>query len=140
LPACVWNGQSYTNLLIGHGANSIGLRFLARHLVTFDFPNRTLYLKQTTGNPLLSERTLAAVEFLRGLNEKSQTPGWSTNDDGGIDLEACPNFKTYVFRRSGISSASHYRITRASDEGPWKLQKAWRTDQNDHTIEEYRVP
>ena len=60
----------------------------------------------------------------RGLNEKNQTPGWSTNDDGRIDLEACPNFKTYDFRKDGPSSANHYRITRASEQSPWKLQKA----------------
>jgi hypothetical protein len=28
--------------------NGIGLGFLARHLVTFDFPNRTMYLKRTS--------------------------------------------------------------------------------------------
>ena len=66
LPTCVWNGQSYTNLLIGHGVNSIGLRFLARHLVTFDFPNRTLYLKKTTGDPLPSEERLQRWSSLKG--------------------------------------------------------------------------
>ena len=31
--------------------NWMGLRFLARHLVTFNFPKRTMYLKQTSASP-----------------------------------------------------------------------------------------
>jgi hypothetical protein len=54
LSGCTWDGEIYTNLNIqaGEHANMIGLRFLARHLVTLDFPNRTLYLKQTSVGPL----------------------------------------------------------------------------------------
>jgi hypothetical protein len=37
----------------------MGLRFLARHLVTFNFPKRTMYLKQTrTGPPDATEAQL----------------------------------------------------------------------------------
>ncbi len=50
-PRCEWNGYTYTNLLIGEGATVIGLRFLARHLVTLDLPNARLYLKQRTEAP-----------------------------------------------------------------------------------------
>ena len=46
---CVWDGHTYTNLVIGRGMNLVGLRFLARHLVTFDFPNKILYLNETNG-------------------------------------------------------------------------------------------
>ena len=54
LPECVWGGRNYTKLTVGQGenANLLGLRFLARHLVTLDFPNQKLYLKQTTVDPL----------------------------------------------------------------------------------------
>ena len=61
LPECVWNGATYTNLWLGNGSaavergsgeSSLGLRFLARHLVTFDFPKQTMYLKQTSIGPL----------------------------------------------------------------------------------------
>jgi hypothetical protein len=48
---CVWNGQDYTKLRIGTGWNALGLRFMARHLVTFDFPKRRVYLKQTSVGP-----------------------------------------------------------------------------------------
>jgi hypothetical protein len=53
-----WDGQTYTNLEVasGEGDNVLGLRFLARHLVTFDFPNYTLYLKQQSAGPLGEKR------------------------------------------------------------------------------------
>ncbi len=149
LPECVWNGETYTNLLIGSGGtnflrgeelNSIGLRFLARHLVTFDFPKRTMYLKQTSISPLVDENMEAAAEFLKNLKKNGQVPGWLENDNGTIELEGHLNSETYDFRKNGDSATCHYRVTRASKASPWQLQKAWRTDQNDHTIEEYPIP
>jgi len=55
LPECVWNGETYTQLRVGQDKhdNRLGLRFLARHLVTFDFPNRVIYLKKTSIDPLV---------------------------------------------------------------------------------------
>lgn len=57
LPECSWDGETYRNLEVGTGknANQLGLRFLARHLVTFDFPHQTMYLKQTSIGPLSFE-------------------------------------------------------------------------------------
>jgi NPCBM/NEW2 domain len=48
----VWGGQTYTNLLLGNLGNVLGLRFLARHLVTLDFVNGTMYLRQQCVGPL----------------------------------------------------------------------------------------
>jgi hypothetical protein len=54
LKECVWEGGTYTNIVVDaeEDANLLGLRFLARHLVTLDFPNGTMYLKQTRSGPL----------------------------------------------------------------------------------------
>lgn len=53
VPKCVWDGKTYADLKIGRGPqNLIGMRFLARHLVTFDFPKGVMYLKRVTGAPL----------------------------------------------------------------------------------------
>lgn len=59
LQKCVWDGQMYSNLKVqtGPNANRLGLRFLARHLVTFDFPKQMMYLKQTSIGPLSFEET-----------------------------------------------------------------------------------
>ncbi len=50
-PNCIWDDQTYTNLIIGRGPNLVGLRFLGRHLVTFDFPGQTIYLKLRRAEP-----------------------------------------------------------------------------------------
>jgi Aspartyl protease len=56
LPQCVWDGNTYTNMIIGRAPGDapswIGLRFLARHLVTLNFPTQTMYLKQTSVGPI----------------------------------------------------------------------------------------
>jgi hypothetical protein len=51
-------GDDYTDVLLIENTaqrwpaqNWIGLRFLARHLVTFNFPKRTMYLRQTSAGP-----------------------------------------------------------------------------------------
>ena len=58
LPECVWEGHTYTHLIVGKSkeANILGLRFLARHLVTLDFPNRKMYLECRTIGPLTARR------------------------------------------------------------------------------------
>ncbi len=136
---CVWNGETFTNLLIGAGGNVIGLRFLARHLVTFDFPKRTMYLNQTSAGPLVDENMEAAAEFFKTLKEKGQLPGWSENDKGTIYIEPYPNFEAFDGRKNGDSSTYHYDVDRASKDSPWKLQKAWQTDTNGHAVKEYSV-
>jgi len=57
LPEVVWDEETYTNIHVGiERINALGLRFLARHLVTFDFPHDMMYLKQTSVGPLLVEK------------------------------------------------------------------------------------
>jgi hypothetical protein len=59
-PNGVFWGYHYTNIDLHRGVNikgwepvnGLGLGFLARHLVSFDFPHRTMYLKRTTAGPL----------------------------------------------------------------------------------------
>jgi hypothetical protein len=49
-----FGGLTYTNLVLikNQDENRVGFRFLARHLVTFNFPKRIMYLKQTSVGPL----------------------------------------------------------------------------------------
>jgi hypothetical protein len=134
-------------------SDGIGLRFLARHLVTLDFPKRTMYLKRTSDEPLVDKTLEAEVEsaansandFLKGLKEKGELPGWSKNDHGKAThfyLEHHPHFDsgTMDVQKTDGSSHYHYTVTRTSKGNPWKLQKAWRTNQDGRTIEEYPVP
>ena len=52
-PNARFAGETYPDVLLAEeqGCGFIGLRFLARHLVTFDFPHRTLYLKRLGSPP-----------------------------------------------------------------------------------------
>jgi hypothetical protein len=68
--------------------NGIGLRFLARHLVTLDFPNRMMYLRRVRDGALLAPGVEAegkaagdsAFEFAWELKKKGRLPGWSRAD------------------------------------------------------------
>src|SRR5207248_11739840 len=51
-PECVWQNETYTNLMIGKAFNLVGLRFLGRHLVMLDFPKRMMYLERTRDDAL----------------------------------------------------------------------------------------
>ena len=63
LPGCVWEDNSYQSLGVARGPRDqpewLGLRFLARHLVTLDFPDGAMYLKRVRGDPLPGKRAPA---------------------------------------------------------------------------------
>jgi hypothetical protein len=142
LPQCLWNGETHTNLVIAKASwNAIGLLFLARHLVTLNFPEQVVYLKQTRTGPFVSEDLDAGLEFLKGLKEKDQLPGWTKDDHGQLHyfFGAHSNALIFTSSKNGDSLIYHYAIARASNDGPWKLQKAWQTDKNDKMIQEFPV-
>jgi hypothetical protein len=144
LPECTWDGETYSNVFVwaSGDANRLGLDFLARHLVTLNFPKHTMYLKQTSIGPLGDEGMYAAMLFLKDLKQNGQAHAWSKNDKGMIALEAHAGPGTFAFKawKPGDPSIYHYEVVRASVESPWKLRKEWRTDQNGKTLEEYAVP
>jgi hypothetical protein len=132
--------------------NGIGLRFLARHLVTFDFPEQTLYLKRVVKGPpvdreLESERKSeekSAARFLKDLETQGQLPGWAKNDRvaGGHVAVHCIDSYMAVFDipKNGEPFIYHFTVSRRSDSAFWQLQKAWKTDTNGETVEEFPVP
>lgn len=157
LPKCVWGGETYTNVNVGIGGNSIGLRFLARQLVTLDFPKRVMYLKPTSVGPLIDEKQKAVreavavtavkslLQFTTHLREEGHLPGWSKNDHGtatAFHFQSSPRLDSVTFEahKSGDPSVYHYTATRTSKQSRWRLQKAWRTDQSGRMIQEYPVP
>jgi len=139
LPQCVWDGQTYTDIYVGTEGNILGLGFLARHLVTFDFPRRTMYLKQVTDRPLLEAGFKSALDFLIDWKKAGRDPGWAKEEKGKIGPESHPDSETYGFvaRKDGDDRIYHYIVTRASKGTPWKLQKAWRTDRDGKVVEEF---
>ena len=75
-----FGGETYSDLLlVPHARNSIGLRFLARHLVTFNFPKRTMYLQRRSEGPMMS-----AMETER----KSSIHDVTTEEEGASGIPA----------------------------------------------------
>lgn len=173
LPECVWDGATYTNVIVAavEHANVLGLDFLARHLVTLNFPKRIMYLKPASPGPLTgaypvqmaNKFALMPAEFLESLKEAGQLPGVSKNDQGTTYVQSYANFDhqpsndkgvdyvkayfnsahksaTFTFQKNGDLSIRHYVVARVSMDGPWMLQRAWRTDEKGRTLEEYPVP
>lgn len=155
----MFNGQSFTNFILQDhpDENLVGLRFLARHLVTFDFPKNTMYLQRRGDEPFGDENLFAknvevffleAEEFLFNLKKKGEMPGWLKDDHGEVNSNTPDDdaSRTYPISRSFIATKNHdvsryhYLVSKASKDSNWKLQRAWRTDGSDHVMEEYPVP
>ncbi len=104
LPERRWDGNTYTNLVLAveDQVNVLGLGFLARHLVTLDFPHGVMYLKQTSVGPIdprvdtlleISSRQIkGASEVLEDLRKSNQLPGWSNEDNRPIGLRIHSEF------------------------------------------------
>src|ERR1051325_9961304 len=99
-----------------------------------------MYLQRTSIGPLVDEDVEAGMRFLMNLKKTGQLPGWSKDDQGEVaQPRAYSDSVTVNIRKKGDASTYHYKAARAKD-GPWTLQRAWRTDRNDHTIEDYLRP
>ncbi len=65
----VWEDNRYANLVLGNGGYVLGLRFLARHLVTLDFPNETMYLRRQSAGPLPGDKvSILKTTRIEGLD------------------------------------------------------------------------
>ena len=91
----------------------------------------------------------APAEFLGDLWEKDQLPGFSRGEVEGISFRVyippgeCeswryPMSRTLTCRKKG--DTYYYLTIQGSEDGPWRLQKAWRTDSNERVIQEYSIP
>lgn len=63
----VFGDETYGNLKVLEnptGNNCIGLRFLARHLVTFNFPKGMMYLKRESISPTADDRSFTNAQVV----------------------------------------------------------------------------
>jgi len=137
-------GEAYPDLVLNRAdveSDGIGVDFLARHLVTLDFPKQTLYLKRTSIGPLPNVGG-SAVAFLKSLKDRGGLPGWFKDEHGtakGVTQDKAANTVEVKAGKQGESAIYHYKVTRASADGPWHLVKAWRTDAKGRMLEKFPV-
>ncbi len=156
-PTGLLGGETYSNILDLRGigtsvietgdhtiANGLGLHFLARHLVTLDFPNRTMYLKRASALSLRPKNFKAALRVLQRMKQQGQAPFWSKDEQQPSYLEAFsfpnPNSVIITLMKAGDFTRYRYTIARGSNRAPWRLQRAWQTEPSGRTIADYRVP
>jgi hypothetical protein len=95
----IFAGKTYTHLTVDRwyspwpDGDLLGLPFLARHLVTFNFPKRVMYLKQETSAPRLQDYfpIEEAEHYMQDLADKGRLPGLTTNDCAGGTLPDLPD-------------------------------------------------
>lgn len=108
----------------------------------------TMYLQRWSIESFAND----ARGFLTIMNDQGQLPGLNKGDHGHFYCDwplnknqKADGVETYPVRRSfsffkGDSSIYHYTVVLTSPDHDWVLQKAWRTDANEHLVEEYVVP
>ncbi len=125
--------------------NGVGLRFLARHLVTLDFPEQTLYLKRVSSgssvDPGLELEKKSAAKFLKSLERQGKLPGWEKKDSVAGDhvmvRYVYPFSFVFDIPKTGDPHIYHYTIWRASDGASWQLKRAWQTDAKGAIVKEF---
>ncbi len=152
----VFDGQSFTNFVLRDcpDQNLVGLRFLARHLVTLNFPRNTMYLQRRSDEPFADEDIFAkavgvysveAEEFLSNLKKRGELPGWLKDEHGEFYFSNPGDgiSKTYPISQSFITikehddSQYHYLVTKSSKDSDWELQRAWQTDAKGEIVQEW---
>jgi hypothetical protein len=142
---CVWDGESYTDMLLDQGnyrPNRLGIRFFARHLTTFDFPNKTLYLKRVSAEPLRTDDLKKAIAFFKKEVKHNRLPGLADlahfDYTANFKLDSAPNSVSCEARLKGSDFVYHYEFAYAPADKAWKLKKAWRTDK-ENQVKDYPV-
>ena len=99
-----------------------------------------MYLKRRSIGPLFDQETEALLALFK--NKTTYLPGFSKGDRADFDYHIHHNLTVATFdgqKNRDSSTIYHYEFARASSQSRWKLQKAWRKDQNGRVIEEYPV-
>ena len=156
MPNGVLGGEPYPGLVKLReepsmpGINGIGLAVLARNVVTLDFPKRKMYLQRTDLARLLDRAEEAkltpvimpAVQILLSLKKEGRLPGFAKDDKRHGTITAHLDAQGSITADAvtdGAAEVYHYRFAQSSEKGPWELRRAWRTDLNGRTLEEYPV-
>jgi len=106
-------------------------------------------LETSATNSALTEMN-AAEAFLAKLKNDGRLPGATEKSRGSVNTGNLPMTEFQVAKYpfavtlhvifSGDTFTNHYTMLRLSKDTDWQLQRAWRTDTNDHTLVEWPCP
>jgi hypothetical protein len=91
---------------------------------------------------------LEAAGALIELLKRGELPGFLIGEKGQLNFgltEEChgatyPLSHNFSARKIGdVSSTYHYTVTKGAKDGPWQVQRAWRTVADGMVVEEYRT-
>lgn len=88
--------------------------------------------------------TMEAVRYLIHLHGQGQLPG--SKNIVGLQLNDQDQSATYPIMRHFTAqlradpSRIHFTLVKPSDAASWRLQKAWRTDEQGNIVENFTVP
>lgn len=149
-PVFAWEGRNYTNVVMIRAEGGIdgetgfmGLRFLARHLVTLNFPEKKIYLQPEREGPISSEWQ-ASLESLAPVD--GELPSDAERTLNKITHRKRPSILARWFggaltiRKDGDPSTYHYKMKYRRSEKAWVLIRAWRADENGKLLKEYALP
>jgi len=140
-----WSGHTYTNILVAavDHVNVLGLRFLARHLVTLNFPKQSMYLKAIRSDPLPGDCSLnisrlgdleSPLQYLEDCEASGLLPEMWENNKPDLYWESRSPARGKVLksvtvgvRKTGTSSTFHHKLQRHTATAPWTLKKSWQT-------------
>ena len=124
--AAAFSGDTYSDLLIdAHFRNSVGLRFLARHLVTMNFPKRTMYLLRQSTRPLPQSVAVRVPEprvKLERANQRLDVRARLPGNESWIDLATFvmdPQLRPYLHPLRDASGRVVLTEDRPDDH-PWQ--------------------
>ncbi|HVM47787.1 MAG TPA: basic secretory protein-like protein [Candidatus Acidoferrum sp.] len=87
----------------------------------------------------------SAEAYVSALHDRDTLPGFSKDQHGqltgvlsprNLDL-AFPAERSFTARKQGDPSTYHYTLSCPDAGSSWRLQRAWRTDAEGHTVEEF---
>jgi hypothetical protein len=102
-----------------------------------------------------------AGEFLKKMHDDGNLPGVSKDDHGNFSSDeftylysnnvngivfsnagtiTYPLSRTFHLVKNGETSTNNFALVKNSKDSDWKLQRAWETDSNGQTIQEWPVP
>ncbi len=91
---------------------------------------------------LVSQKTLPGIS--KGDNVAFRLPGSSVEPNGVFrsDFTEPITYPVTVIVDAAVNGEGfllHYQIERASQNGPWQLKRAWRTDRSGRLLQEYPI-